>query len=877
MGDVYRARDTRLGREVAIKVLPESVARDPERLARFEREARSLASLNHPNIAQIYGVEDSAAGGALVMELIPGQDLRERMDAGPMAPSEALAIARQIAAGLEAAHEAGIVHRDLKPANIQVRDDGVVKVLDFGLAKALSPSGSDPGSQASDATVTAVDMTQRGIVLGTAAYMSPEQARGRDVDKRTDIWAFGVVLHELLSGQRLFAGDTIPDTIAAVLTRTIDLDLLPASTPPHVRTLIARCLERDPKSRLRDIGEARIALSDAGEVVPDVTTIPRAGRRAGGGASTFRQTAALVIAALGLGAAGAWLWQRPRTPVASVSRGFQFDLQAPPGTELRLSLRPAFNISADGELIALSAERDGVSRLYLRRRGEVEMKEIPGTQGMSDPVFSPDGNWLTAVSEGELRKLSLDGSASVVLTDARSVRGTAWLGNDTVVFATPAGQGLRRVSASGRDAQVLTELDRSRGERTHRWPAVVPGGKAVLFTVGTAASPDDYNDSQIDAVVVSTGERRKVLDGASMVRCTADGRLIYAKLGVLYGVKFDSDRLQVVGEPETLVTGVEGDGTTGAAHFSIAADGTLLFVPGLGATNRRRLVWMDRNGTVEPVGMDPAHYSDPDVSPNGQHIAVVIGPSGRGDVWTYDIGRKQTTRVTFDANAATPRWSSDSRSIYFTSMDASAATTTIRRVELNTGGTGAVLATLPGRAYFGSIATDASFTVVAHLPHQNGLADLVRLPLRPIASPVQPQQITTTPQTEIGPTLSLDNRFLLYTTAAGGQPNVYVRDINGPGLWQISTTGGADARWSADGREIYYRANNQQMAVPVELSPVFRPGLARVLLADVPSWFTESGTNFAVNPVTGKFLLIQPPADAAGSTTPATIRVVMTR
>jgi len=500
MGEVFRARDTKLNRDVAIKVLPAAFAQDSERVARFRREAQVLASLNHPNIAAIHGLEESEGVLALALELVEGDDLAERLTRGAFPVDEAIAIAKQIAEGLEAAHEKGIVHRDLKPANLKLTREGTVKILDFGLAKAYEGEPTADGALSQSPTMSR-QMTEAGVIFGTAAYMSPEQARGTTVDKRADIWAFGVVLFEMLTGKRLFTGETVSDTLAAVLRQEIDWKTLPASTPPGLRRLLERCLDRDSKGRLRDIGEARIALEER-------LGTPDAARASSGSRALpwFLALALALVSALALWA----LWGRMPQP------GPPLRLSAELGADASLSTEygPAAILSPDGRLLAFVASQgaDGRPRLHLRRLDQLDAAPLSGTEGARDPFFAPDGEWIAFFADAKLKKVSVSGGAAVTICDAEDDRGGTWA-EDGTIFFTPSAQkgGLSRVASAGGTPQTLTTPDPASQERTHRWPQALPGGKSVLYTAHSVVG--NYEDASL-VVHTLEGDTRKVLHRA---------------------------------------------------------------------------------------------------------------------------------------------------------------------------------------------------------------------------------------------------------------------------------------------------------------------------------------------------------------------------
>ena len=583
-----------------------------------------------------------------------------------MSVDDALDVARQIAEGLEAAHDHGIIHRDLKPANVKVRRDGVVKVLDFGLARAIADAGAGAPVDNSP-TVTSPAITQVGVILGTAAYMAPEQARGKNVDRRVDIWAFGCLLYEMLTGRRPFTGETVTDVLSAIVTREPDWDALPPQVPPAVARLVRRCLEKDPRKRLRDIGEARLTLE-----APQ-TNLEDASRAAGATAIPRSRDWAvrLLIAAVVLLAAVAGLLgilaARPRAtpPPATITR---FDVQPPdPGATLSLVFRPAVALSASGGTAAFVAASGGIDRVYVRTRSDSSARVIPGSERGTGPVLSPDGKWVAFFADGVIRKAAIDGEAST-LASARDVRGMAWSDDGTLFLTTDAGAPLVSMPATGGPMQPVTTL--AAGERTHRWPDVLPGGKSVLFTVGTTASPDSYDGGNIDAVIVATGERRVVLQGAAMARYCGEGRLLYSKGTGLYSIAFDPESLTIAGEPIEVSPAVARDASTGAAHFACANDGTLAFVPGTSQRDLRRLVWVDASGKAEVAQLPAGPHQEVRISPDGTRAALLGSPGGRGDVWIYEFGRGTFNRLTFTGTNLAPMWSPDGSSVYYSSFSA---------------------------------------------------------------------------------------------------------------------------------------------------------------------------------------------------------------
>ena len=569
MGQVYRATDTQLGRDVALKILPDAFAADPDRLARFQREAQVLASLNHPGIAAIYGIEKSDDTQALVLELVEGPTLADRIAKGPIPLDEALPIAKQIAEALEAAHEAGVIHRDLKPANIKVREDGTVKVLDFGLAKALDPNPEGDPSQSPTLTVAA---TKMGVILGTAAYMSPEQARGKPVDKRADIWAFGAVLFEMLTGAKPFPGDDVSQTLARVIDRDPDWDALSKTLPPALNTYMRRCLHKDPRQRVRDIGDMRLAMeggfaTTVSTLADQVVPLPQPAR--------WRHALSLALGTLVVGGiiTGLAVWGFTR-PAPSPGRVMRFPIPLVEGDQFNLLIYHLVALSPDASHLVYGAN----GQLYLRPLAQMEATPILGTENMvpppRNPFFSPDGLWIGFWGEGQLKRVSVSGGAPVTLTETPIPLGATWGDDDTILYATL--DGVWQVPGTGGAAELLIPLDEGDAALS---PQMLPGGEWVLVTI-RPADVDDWDRAQIVVHSLVTGERRVLIDGGRDARYLPTGHLVYALGSAVLGHAFDLRRLEMQGGPVPLVDGVRNAATTtGASHFSVSPTGSLLYVP----------------------------------------------------------------------------------------------------------------------------------------------------------------------------------------------------------------------------------------------------------------------------------------------------------
>ena len=660
MGQVYQATDTKLNRQVALKILPEAFASDPDRLARFQREAQVLASLNHPGIAAIYGLEESGDTRALVLELVEGPTLADRISKGPIPVDEALPVAKQIAEALEAAHEAGVIHRDLKPANIKVKDDGTVKVLDFGLAKALDTSPEGDPSQSPTLTAAA---TQMGVIMGTAAYMSPEQAAGKLVDRRADIWAFGAVLYETLTGQRLFAGEDVSHTLAHVLTREIEWTTLPNDTSETVRRLLRRSLERDPRKRMRDIGEARQELeapqSTPMHVGPVISPQLHIWQRPVG-------IAAVVVASLLVG--GAAVWNRPLSEVARTDLVRFVIAPHTASLDMRLFFQD-LAISPDGtQIVYKGVNEDGTaSQLNLQPIDQFVGAPLRGGEGLG-PFFSPNGEWVGFVSftnRARLQKVSILGGPPVTLTESPSIIfGASWGTDDQIIFGTFDG-GLFRVSGGGGEPEGLTTVDAEQGETTHRWPFVIPDREAVVFVISSGLP---RTDGQLAVLDLATGDVMQLGLAGVSPRYVSTGHLVYAvEDGSVRAVPFDVASLEVRGSPVPLIEGVAVKGT-GAANFSVSNDGRLVYVLGAGGLGQG-LAWVDRDGQREDLGAVPLDYRHPRISPDGTRIAVSIAEdSGGRDIQVYDLARGAWTRLTVDpAVEDSLLWAPDGQSVVFRS------------------------------------------------------------------------------------------------------------------------------------------------------------------------------------------------------------------
>src|SRR2546422_1123208 len=760
MGEVYRAGDTGLKRTVAIKVAKENFGE------RFEREARAIAALNHPNICTLYDVGPNY----LVMELIEGPTLAERIERGPVPLEEALGIARQIADALEAAHEKGVVHRDLKPGNIKIKPDGIVKVLDFGLAKVAPVSAGDSSAQA-----TATHTTRAGMIMGTAAYMSPEQAQGKPVDKRADIWAFGVLLYEMLTGRRMFQGETVSATLAAVLTKEPEWERVPAK----VQRLLRRCLEKDPQRRLRDITGVELLL----EETPEGTALRHS-------RVLWAVAAALAVGLLGV----SWIAWRGTRPVDRPLMRFSTDLgpEAVEGPNITAAISP------DGARLAFVARGPGgKQQLATRLLDQATATLLPGIENAADPFFSPDGQWIGFFADRKMKKISVQGGGVVTLCEAPDGHGASW-GEDGSIIATLTngfGGGLFRVPEEGGTPQAITKPG-DKGEVTHRWPQILPGGQAVLFTGNTV--PAGHDDANIEILSLKTGQWKVVQRGAYFGRYLPSGHLVYLHQGTLFAVGFDLDRLEVRGTHAPVLEDVAGNATSGGGQFDVARNGTLVYLSGKSSTPTRPVVWMDSTGKTQPLLAALGLYISPRFSPDGKRLALIVGLFGSGDIQVFDWQRDTMTPLTFAQINYRPVWTPDGKQIAFGSKSPNAGSGYVRLIRAHGAGEGRPRIEAKGDPDPHSFSPDGQRLAFAEVGANTG-EDLWTLPLDlsdpEHPKPGKPELFLRTASDEIEPAFSPDGRWIAYTSNESTRDEVYVRPFPGgarsaSGRWQISNGGG---------------------------------------------------------------------------------------
>jgi Tol biopolymer transport system component len=789
MGEVFRARDTKLNRDVALKVLPDSFAGDPDRLARFTREAQALAAINHPNIAHIHGLEESGGVRAIVMELVEGDDLSQRIALGAMSLDEALPIAKQISEALEAAHEQGIIHRDLKPANIKLRPDGTVKLLDFGLAKVIEPAGGSSANLSQSPTITTPAMTRAGIILGTAAYMSPEQAKGRIADKRADIWAFGVVLYEMLTGRRAFEGEDVSSIMAAVIKSEPRWDGVPTS----VRRLLESCLEKDPKKRLRDIGDAWKLLDDQA-------------------APTQTQTGVLGWAAAALVAlvAAAALWAPWRgTPTPAAQPILRLEAGLGDGFSLATLAIPTVSsvvISPDGtRLVYVGNISGGPNKLFTRRLDQPNVTELAGTQQAVNPFFSNDGQWVVFAIGRMVYKIPIDGGGPVLLGEVGLMLGGHWDDDGSIVIGSGGEAGLRRMASTGGAGTPILEL--AKGELFQTNPQILPGGKAILLEAVGSPSQDDFT---IEVVSIADRARKTLARGVGSPRYLPSGHLVYTKKATMFAVPFDLERMEARGTAVQVLDDVAYDAVSFGAQYDVSRTGTLVYRRHVASS--ATVQWLDMTGKQEPLLARPAAYVGvPRVSPDGKRIAITIQEGSNQDIWVYEPERDAMTRLTSGGGLFTnPVWTRDGRHVVYALLGGG-----LRWSRADGAGQPQVLHT-------GIIEIPTAFSwdgtrLVYFVP--DGNPQIWSVPIEADGGGLKagkPQRFLTTKSNDVDGTLSPDGRWLAYSSDESGIDEVYVRPFTASGSagserWQISNSGGLSPAWSPNGRELLYRAGDQIM------------------------------------------------------------------
>ena len=847
MGVVWKAMDTTLARDVAIKILPDAFAKDAERVARFEREARLLASLTHPAIAAIYGLHVAGDVRFLAMELVPGEDLARRLTRGPMAVDEVIRIGKGVTEALEAAHENGVVHRDLKPANVVITPAGDVKVLDFGLAKAFeAPAAVSPRSSLSP-TITALG-TVEGVILGTAAYMSPEQARGRAVDKRADVWSCGCILYEALTAKRPFEGETVSDTLAAVLKLEPDWNALPASTPRALVDLTRRCLTKDPKERLRDIGEARIILGALEKGAPEAAAGSQAGAlphgRGARRSTILPWTLAAAFAALAV------------TAIVSLRTGEETSPQVMRLVSEQDAVVPnsrgaPFVLSADGaRLVYVSPESDATGfGLVVREMDQTTGRRLAGTSGAEHPFLSPDGRSVGFFTEGRLKKMSLIGGTPVNLTGVAENRGGFWGPDDFIYYTPNVTDAIFRIPAAGGKIEQVTTLDAARNERSHRFPVILPGGKAILFAIGYLGF--GFERASIGIQSLDAPSHEILIESGIWPRYLPTGHLAYVNAATLFVVPFDIDNLKITGEAVPLLEGVLWQTGTGMAAFDVSANGTLVYLKGE-IVDKRHLLRVSRKGEIAPVSDQPQPWAYPRFTPDGRRIVVEIEGSPH-DIWVLDVERGTLGRLTFEGDAHLPIVSPDGLSIVYdaTSREGGGGIF-IRRLD-GTGQETRLTTYGKGRQRALGFTPDGRTLLFSDVAPGGSGADILALAMEGDPTPVP---VLSEKHEECGARISPDGKWNAYVSTESGRAEIYMRTYpDSGGKWQISSDGGRMPVWSRDGAELFYVAGNTLMVVGIGTAPVLSAGKPKPLFEG--NYFPlDRGTTYDVAPDGKSFVVV---------------------
>jgi serine/threonine protein kinase/Tol biopolymer transport system component len=863
MGEVYKARDTRLDRIVAVKVLPTHLADRPELRERFEREARTIASLNHPHICTLHDIGQQDGVDYLVMEYLEGETLAQRLLKGSLSIDLVLQYAIEISDALDKAHRKGVTHRDLKPGNIMITKSGT-KLLDFGLAK-LKQEATPANVPLSELPTANDPLTAEGSIVGTLQYMAPEQLEGKEVDARTDIFAFGAVVYEMATGKKAFEGKSQASLIAAILEREPPvLSSFQPMTPPALDRVVKRCLAKEPDERWQSANDLTNELKWIAEGGSQVSSIPSTAAK---GIRALGPQALIFILGIflsGMAISGAVVWNLKPTPLPAPQHVSRLTIALPRGQQLAgLENGPAVALSPDGTRLAYSALQGGTQQLYLRAIDSLEPTPIPGTEGAVNPFFSPDGQWVGFFAGGALKKVSVSGGVAVTLGVASNPGGASWGSQGMITFAPTQVGALQQVQEAGGTPQSLTHFEK--GDSTHRWPEFLPGGRALLF----AAAPNSINFSigQVAAQMVGTGERRNLIQGGMSPRYASTGHLIYAQGGSLMAVPFDPQRLTTTGTAIPVVEGVQQSPFSGAVQYSISNSGSLVYVSGGVQSTQSRLVWVSRNGMEQPLAAPPRAYLNPRLSPDGRRVGVTITEQD-SHIWLYDL-RETFTRLTFEGNANNGAvWTPDGKRIAFSTNPKGGPLNLFWLLADGSGG----LERLTTSQYLNAPMSWSPDGKLLAFFEVNPVTQRDIWILRMSDHKLLP--FLQTPFNEAVPRFSPDGRWLAYISDESGRYEIYVQSYPGPGgKWQISTEGGTEPAWNGNGRELFYRNGDKMMAVDIATQPGFAAGTPRMLFEGRYERAPFPSTNYDVSPDGQRFLMLKPNESAEAA--PTQINVVL--
>ena len=854
MGEVYRANDTRLNRVVAIKALHDLFAQHPERVGRFEREAQLLASLNHPNIAAIHGLEEVQGSKYLVLEFVDGRTLADVLKEGALPLAEAMAIARQIADALSAAHERGIIHRDLKPGNVMVTSEGVVKVLDFGLGKAVE---SEPQSQTSNSPTMTMAATQAGVILGTAGYMSPEQAKGRVADKRSDVWAFGCVLFEMLTGRQAFEGEDITEILAAIVRGEPDWKLLPVSTPPAVRELVERCLIKNKAERLSDMSVVRYLLSDrthAGSTMSGQASVsmPAARGRTAGWPIVAGLIAVAVLATAGV---MRWVLGTAAVPVGAVTR---LSITLPEGHQLTFPNMLPFAISPDGSAVAFVALGDGASQLFLRSLTETEPRLLGGTEGARGPFFSPDSKWIGFFAQGKLKKIAIGGAALQTLTDAPEPRGGTWDSNDIIYFTPRNSGGIWKVSAAGGTATEFASPDRAKGETSYRWPHVIPGQQTILFSALTGPGQDER---LVVSQSIATGERHVLVQGGATPRYVK-GHLLYGNRDTLFAAPWTPSQTSLAGTVPVAMPELPRLENETALAYDVSSDGTLVYLAGGPWRSANRVVWVDHAGKTEALTLPEREYESVVISPDGTQAIVQVF-EGTMTLWTLDLARQTLRPFATSGSSQAPLWTPDGKRVIYRGTRAG-----FRNLYAKAGDGTGVEERLTEKADVvqtpTSVSPDGEWLLFNEVSADG--VTVWKLPLKTASKAPEPQLMFPASARAQTGMVSPDGHWLAFQLTVSGRLEVYVQPFPGAGpMTPVSTAGGAWPRWSKVGRELYFDSlDGKVMAAEYSTAGGFSANVPRVLFENRFKTSANSNTPYDLSLDNRRFLRVQPVKPDAG-------------